>query len=156
MAEAKNVEDVLAAVRAAGQGDVLRWWDELDRPGRERLVDQLRRVDFEQVRALAEDVRAGAFAKATGGEASLPDYVALPRSLEEELQRERARHAGEEAVRAGKVAALTVAGGRGTRLDFDRPKGMFPAGPVSGKSLFQIHAERILSARRRYGSAVPW
>ena len=62
---------------------------------------------------------------------------------------------GEEALRAGEVAVLVVAGGQGTRLGFDHPKGLFPIGPVSNKSLFQIHAEKVLALRRRYGAAVP-
>lgn len=149
-------EDVFGAVYAAGQGHVLRWWDELDEAAREGLLEQLGGVDFAQMEALAEDVRAGRFAKSSQGAASLPEYVALPRNAEDESVRERARRAGEEAIRDGKVAALTVAGGQGTRLGFDYPKGMFPIGPVSGKTLFQIHAERILATRRRYGGAVPW
>ena len=51
---------------------------------------------------------------------------------------------------------LTVAGGQGTRLGFDGPKGCFSIAPVSQKTIFQIHAERILAARRRCGSAIPW
>jgi UDP-N-acetylglucosamine/UDP-N-acetylgalactosamine diphosphorylase len=54
------------------------------------------------------------------------------------------------------VAAFLVAGGHGTRLGFDGPKGCFPIGPISRKSLFQLFAEKILAARRRYGAAIPW
>ena len=68
----------------------------------------------------------------------------------------RYRRLGEEALRRGEVAALVVAGGQGTRLGFDQPKGMFPVGPVTNKSLFQIHAEKVLALRRRYGAAVPF
>jgi UDP-N-acetylglucosamine/UDP-N-acetylgalactosamine diphosphorylase len=59
-------------------------------------------------------------------------------------------------LRAGAVAYLVVAGGQGTRLGFDHPKGMFPIGPVSGKSLYQLHAEKVLALRRRYGGALPF
>src|SRR5205823_7872185 len=65
------------------------------------------------------------------------------------------RGAGEDALRRGEVAILIVAGGQGTRLGFDHPKGMFPIGPVTNKSLFQIHAEKVLALGRRYGKAVP-
>ena len=68
----------------------------------------------------------------------------------------RYRRLGEEALRRGEVAALLVAGGQGTRLGFDQPKGMFPIGPVTNKSLFQVHAEKVLATRRRYGTAVPF
>jgi UDP-N-acetylglucosamine/UDP-N-acetylgalactosamine diphosphorylase len=67
----------------------------------------------------------------------------------------RYRASGEEALRRGEVAALVVAGGQGSRLRFDQPKGMYPIGPVTNKSLFQIHAEKVLALRRRFASSVP-
>uniref|UniRef100_A0A0G4GFG9 UDP-N-acetylglucosamine diphosphorylase n=1 Tax=Chromera velia CCMP2878 TaxID=1169474 RepID=A0A0G4GFG9_9ALVE len=51
---------------------------------------------------------------------------------------------GFEMIRQGQLAALCMAGGQGTRLGLDKPKGMFPIGPISQKSLFQIFCERIL------------
>src|SRR5262249_3594284 len=53
-------------------------------------------------------------------------------------------------------AALVVAGGQGTRVGFDKPKGMYPVGPVSGAALFPIHAEKILALSRRYGKPLPF
>ena len=63
---------------------------------------------------------------------------------------------GHEALARGEVAVLLVAGGQGSRLGFDKPKGMFPIGPVSDKTLFQIHAEKVLALGRRYGKPVPF
>ena len=57
---------------------------------------------------------------------------------------------------AGAVAPLLVAGGDGTRLGFDGPKGTFPLGPLSGRSLFEILAQKVRGARRRSGRALPW
>jgi UDP-N-acetylglucosamine/UDP-N-acetylgalactosamine diphosphorylase len=59
-------------------------------------------------------------------------------------------------LRRGEVAVLLVAGGQGSRLGSDQPKGMFPIGPVSNHSLFRIHAQKVLALRRRYASAVPF
>jgi UDP-N-acetylglucosamine/UDP-N-acetylgalactosamine diphosphorylase len=53
------------------------------------------------------------------------------------------------------MGVLVVAGGQGSRLGFDHPKGLYPIGPVSGASLLQIHLEKALAAARRYGAAVP-
>ena len=61
---------------------------------------------------------------------------------------------GEDLLRKGKVAALVVAGGQGSRLGIDAPKGVVGVTPVTGKSLFQLHAERC-SPCRKYGQAVP-
>ncbi len=54
------------------------------------------------------------------------------------------------------MAALTVAGGQGTRLGFDGPKGNFPISPVRHKTLFRIFAETIQAVARRYGATCPW
>jgi UDP-N-acetylglucosamine/UDP-N-acetylgalactosamine diphosphorylase len=66
------------------------------------------------------------------------------------------RQAGAAALVRGEVAVLLVAGGQGTRLGFDKPKGMFPIGPISNKSLFQIHAEKVFAINRRYGKPAPF
>ena len=62
---------------------------------------------------------------------------------------------GEHAIRSGKIAMILVAGGQGTRLGFDQPKGMFRIGPVSNRSLFAMHADSIRGTSRRYGVSIP-
>jgi len=66
------------------------------------------------------------------------------------------RGAGEAMLAAGRVAVFTVAGGQGTRLGWKGPKGTFPASPVSGKPLFRLFAEQILSAQQRWGRPIRW
>ncbi len=63
---------------------------------------------------------------------------------------------GREMLSAGEVAFLTVAGGQATRLGTAIPKGMFPIGPATGKTLFAWQAEQVLGASRRYGRELPW
>ena len=63
---------------------------------------------------------------------------------------------GEKLISQGKVAALIVAGGQGTRLGFDGPKGNFPISPVKHKTLFRIFAETIQAVTQRYGATCPW
>ena len=60
---------------------------------------------------------------------------------------------GRGALAAGEVAVVIVAGGQGTRLGFDGPKGCYPIGPVTDRSLFQIHAEKVVALGRRHGAA---
>lgn len=77
--------------------------------------------------------------------------VGVKNSLEQDALR-----AGEEAIKKGWVAVVTVAGGQGTRLGFKGPKGGLEITPVRRKYLFQIFAEKILAAQRRYGVYIPW
>jgi len=146
----------LARLLAAhGQEHLLRFWDALSDLERESLAAEIRQIDFALLarlhagRAGGEDVRA------------LADRAASPRAFRlgeggDRFSPEDARQAGAEALQAGRIGAMLVAGGQGTRLGFDHPKGMFPIGPVSGKSLFQWHAEKILAVMRRYGTRLPW
>ncbi|MBN2551582.1 MAG: UTP--glucose-1-phosphate uridylyltransferase, partial [Spirochaetales bacterium] len=67
-----------------------------------------------------------------------------------------ARRRGESLISEGKAAFVTVAGGQGSRLGFDGPKGCFPISPIRKATLFQILAEKILAARRRYGCPLYW
>lgn len=69
---------------------------------------------------------------------------------------EQARQKGQALIADGQVAAFVVAGGMGTRLGFDGPKGCYPATPIRKKVLFQVFAEKIQAAQNRYGGTIPW
>jgi UDP-N-acetylglucosamine/UDP-N-acetylgalactosamine diphosphorylase len=131
-----------------GQDHVLAAWDRLSDPERRELLDQLEALDLEGLVRLFE-VRDRAF--------TLPDPARIQPVPVVPLGADdgAARRLGEEALRRGEVAALVVAGGQGSRLGFDHPKGMFPIGPVTHHSLFQVHAEKVLALTRRYGRPVP-
>ncbi|MGB2998894.1 MAG: UDPGP type 1 family protein [Phycisphaerae bacterium] len=139
-----------------GQEHVFRFWDDLPREGRERLLAELAEVDFEELTRLVADHLT------SRREAELPKdlqpapFIPLPKTDAEREQRCRMQKLGEKTLAAGRVAALTVAGGQGTRLGYDGPKGAFEIGPVSGRPLFQIFADGILAAHRAYGVPIPW
>ena len=73
------------------------------------------------------------------------EVIRLPQTDGERVVRRRAGGIGADALAAGEVGVILVAGGSGTRLGFEGPKGTFPIGPVSSASLFQIHAEKIVA-----------
>lgn len=79
----------------------------------------------------------------------------IPASFIATPEAEQYREHGEELLRRGAVAALVVAGGQGSRLGIDAPKGVIGVSPVRSKSLFQIHAEKILALSRIYSKPVP-
>lgn len=56
------------------------------------------------------------------------------------------RALGNSLIKEGSVAVVVLAGGQGTRLGSDRPKGEFNIGLPSGKSIFQILTERFIKA----------
>jgi UDP-N-acetylglucosamine/UDP-N-acetylgalactosamine diphosphorylase len=141
-------DDLRRRLQEHRQDHVLAWWDRLDDGERRGLLDQLRGLDLDLLRQLYAR-REERF--------RLPDPTRIQPVPVTRLGGDTgaARRRGEEALRRGEVAALVVAGGQGSRLGFEHPKGMFPVGPVSNKSLFQIHAERVLALGRRYGRPIP-
>ncbi len=143
-------QDMHARLRQYGQDHVLAGWERLSDDERRHLLGQLAAVDLEELRGLYAS-RERSFAL-PAAERIKPAPVVARCAPDESAVRVR----GEDALRRGEVAVLLVAGGQGSRLGFDQPKGMFAIGPVSGKCLFQIHAEKVLALRRRYGAAVPF
>jgi UDP-N-acetylglucosamine/UDP-N-acetylgalactosamine diphosphorylase len=139
-----------------GQDHLLRWWEELGDDARARLAAEIAAIDFDQLDAvIAQLVKDG------GPPAPAPERVEpievfrLPQTDGERVARRHIAEVGAAALAAGEVGVLIVAGGSGTRLGFDGPKGTYPIGPVSAASLFQIHAEKIVALGRRYGRPLP-
>jgi UDP-N-acetylglucosamine/UDP-N-acetylgalactosamine diphosphorylase len=79
-----------------------------------------------------------------------------PENAEQEKLYTRAFDHGEQLIRAGKTAAFTVAGGQGTRLGYDGPKGTLPVSPIKKKPLFQLFAEQIRGISEKYDVLIPW
>jgi UDP-N-acetylglucosamine/UDP-N-acetylgalactosamine diphosphorylase len=132
-----------------GQEHVLAAWSRLADAERAALRDQVQAIDLEQLHTLYQH-RDRAFALPPPEAIKPVPVVPLDAAADD------ARSRGAEALRRGEVAALVVAGGQGSRLGFEHAKGMFTVGPVTERSLYQVHAEKVLAARRRYGNAVPF
>lgn len=134
-----------ARLEQANQAHVLRDWDALDADARAALVAQLEAIDFAQLEVLRGAKPADAVPTGLGPVPITPAaYTAEEQAL------------GADALRAGKVAALLVAGGQGSRLGSLQPKGLFPAAPLSGAPLYQLHAEKVFALSCRYKRAVPF
>ncbi|MGL4553229.1 MAG: UTP--glucose-1-phosphate uridylyltransferase, partial [Gemmataceae bacterium] len=103
-----------------GHGHALNHWDRLDEHQRSALAAQLLALDLEHLRRLYERRHENAALPSPDRIGPVP--VIPPGATE---------HAdlGEQALRRGEVAVLLVAGGQGSRLGFERPKGMYPVGP---------------------------
>src|SRR5438105_2828972 len=141
--------DLQERLTTYGQEHVLAGWDLLGAEQRAALVGQLQALDFEQLQRLYARRHEADVVPAEHRIAPLPEV--LPDADDPE-----ARGLGEQALARGEVAALVVAGGQGSRLGFEHPKGLFPIGPVSHKSLFQLHAEKTLARGRRHGARIPF
>ncbi|MSR42245.1 MAG: UDPGP type 1 family protein [Phycisphaerales bacterium] len=142
-------EAIRQALDAVGQSHVLCHWGSLSSKQRAGLLTQIEEIDLGMIARLAAQTTDEAKVDFTTlepaefraiGDPTLPSF----------------RAAGEELLRAGRVAAFTVAGGQGTRLGWRGPKGSYPATVVTGKPLFRVFAEQIAAAEKRYGRVIPW
>ena len=145
-----NHENLRARFQAVGQEHVFTFWRELTEAERGQLLDDLSRVNVSELPALSR-LAVSETAHHIPTDALKPVPV-ISRATAGSAARER----GRSLLKAGKVAAFTVAGGQGTRLGFDGPKGAFGISPVKNKPLFQLFAEAIRATSRRYGCRVPW
>ena len=153
----ESISQERARFGSAGQEHVLSFWDELCPEGQVNLIADLHSIDLGELDELVSNLVANEGGDEVSYEGLIPaPYVKHPRHGGQANLWEQARTVGEEALRAGKVAAFTVAGGQGTRLGYDGPKGTFPVTPVSGKSLFAVFAEKVRAAEIRYGVEIPW
>ena len=133
-----------------GQEQVLRFWDQLDDTAKDKLLAQIDTIDFGSVKVMQNllENKDEVVADVEFEPASVIDF--------NEEERVEAVEVGEKLLCTGKVGALLVAGGQGTRLGFDGPKGSFLLGPVSNNSLFAIHAHKIVALERKYNTKVPF
>jgi len=124
---------------------------------RPQLAEQVEALDWKELQAALEECifkeqKTGL--RENYGPASY--FTLNPESSEQEALYRQAFEHGEAIVRAGKVASFTVAGGQGTRLGYDGPKGTLPVSPIRKKTLFQLFAEQILGVSQKYGTQIPW
>src|SRR5262249_7318391 len=138
------------------QEHLLRFWDELDEAGRKNLAAQIAAVDLEQITQLFHQGAASQDWAAMSRRATAPPAMRFAeRQTGKRWTSADVRKRGAAALVAGEIGVLLVAGGQGSRLGFEHPKGMYSIGPVSGASLLQIHFEKALATARRYGAPVP-
>ena len=148
-----TLEQANKKLAAHGQEHVLAFWKKLSPKSRKALLAQISTIDFNAIdrmrKMLKEPAKDSACAKRAEPKApAVVEFSAKRRANAYEL--------GEAELRAGRVAVLLVAGGQGSRLGYEGPKGAYPIGPLSGAPLFYFHARKILALTERYETRVPF
>lgn len=153
---------LLAKLQPIQQEHLLAFWDRLNAREREQLATQIEEIDAELFRELQAEHRQH---QAAGGDekskwAALAARAESPPAMRLDgsgvaFTASQARQRGAELLRAGQVGMILVAGGLGTRLGFDQPKGMFEIGPLSKRPLFQVILENLQAVAQRYGVRIP-
>ena len=164
-------KDIREKLDEMGQEHLFAHWSARPEQMRKRLLDDLASLDLSLVQQLRERLTEEEMRSEPRREEMRPSGVdAVPHrapgtadlvpapyvSLSQSSVDRDAAARGEDRIRQGRSAFLTVAGGQGSRLGFDGPKGLFPVTPLRHLTLFAWFAEVLLAARRRYGVDIPW
>lgn len=135
-------------LKEKGQGQLLRFYDELDETEKKRLLSEIERIDwsFEEVLKNPEDL--------SGRNRRIEPIEGL-RLKEIERRRKEFREAGIRALREGKVAAVLLAGGQGTRLGVDGPKGAYDIGITHPLYIFEQQMKNLSEVVEECGAYIP-
>ena len=145
-----NYTEAERLLKSCGQEHVLAYWKRLAKNERKELLAQIATIEPKSLKQCAAALETGGdrFDSSTGLAPKVAELsgAALKKAIA----------AGEKELRTGRVAALLVAGGQGSRLGYDGPKGCYAIGPITGAPLFYFHARKILARSIRYGATIPF
>ena len=116
----------------------------LSRPEQLSMVDQVDQLDLSVLNASESEEKRGSFA---------PLYATTLAEIEK--NRESFTKTGLQAIRDGKVGAVLLAGGQGSRLGFDHPKGMFNIGIDRELYIFECLMNNLLEVTKAAGAYIP-
>ncbi|MCS7459313.1 UDPGP type 1 family protein [Paenibacillus doosanensis] len=149
-----QLEQAKAILSQYGQEHLLRYYDTLPDESKRKLLKQVLKIDYARLNAIRGAIKPVTEEGLAGEHMAPMDGLSLEELTQE--QRRNIEELGWTLLREGKVGAIVVAGGQGSRLGYDGPKGTYDIGLPSGKSLFQLQAERLLNLSGRAGRTIPW
>lgn len=137
-----NYDQCLALLKKHSQQQLLAYYDELDDSGKKSLLNQIASIDFSALQCLEKG-------GAPIGELAPADALGLDQI---EKDRDKFLSAGLQAIREGKVAAVLLAGGQGTRLGSSAPKGTYNIGLTRRLSIFECQMNNLLQVANAAGA----
>lgn len=141
-----------------GQTHLLRFYEELSDDEKEELLKQIEGIDFDEISNI---VSCSSSVTNQNENNLLPNYEITPINVVDKYsleanEKQKYDQIGEELIKNGKVAVCTMAGGQGSRLGHEGPKGTFIVPLKTPKSIFQISTEHLLEAYKKYGVYINW
>ena len=146
-----NIEEIKRTLKKYGQEHLLNFYETLDERKQDQLLEQIENIDFELISSLYNKTKDGN--KNDDADIEPIDYIDKYKLNGDYKYYEEI---GEKAIRAGKLAVVTMAGGQGTRLGHDGPKGTYDIGLESHKSLFELLCDYIKEQANKYNVQIPW
>lgn len=135
------------------QSHVLAFYNELSDTSKDKLLDQILSIDFELVYKLYKQRND------TSVNLEKDEITPLKSEILADMSKshvDKLKEAGLEELKKGGLAVVTMAGGQGTRLGHDGPKGTYDIGLPSHKSLFELQCDQLKESREITGVTIPW
>ena len=148
----EKLEAVEAVLKKYDQEQLLANYEKLSEEQKERLLDEILTIDFNQISKLY----ANRNMKQVYSESEIKPIPYVEKDKMSKEEKEKYDELGIKTIKAGKLAVVTMAGGQGTRLGHNGPKGTFDIGLESHKSIFEILCDTLKSANEKYGVVIPW
>lgn len=145
------LDEAKAIVKKFNQEHLLNGFENLDDKKKELLLEQILNIDFELINSLYINTKKDM--NSNDDKIEPMDYLDKYKLNEEYKYYE---NIGKQAIKNGKLAAVTMAGGQGTRLGHNGPKGTYDIGLDSHKSLFELLSESLKEEGKKYEVTVPW
>ena len=145
--------EIIDLLKSYNQEHIIKLLNQLEGKKKEELIEQIKKIDFDQIMELYENTKKEIEIKESKIEA-IPylDKVKLTKEQKEEFD-----ELGSEVVKNGEYAVVTMAGGQGTRLGHNGPKGTFKLDVYGkGKYLFEILIDNLKEANQKYETTIPW
>ena len=152
MEEDIEYEEALKKLKQYGQEHLLARYNFLDEEKKEKLISQIKTIDFDQVTELFNITKKSV--KNLENQVTSIEYVDKSKLSEEEYN--KYYQIGKKVIEENKYAVVTMAGGQGTRLGYVAPKGTFKIGGGVEKSLFEALSDTLKEARDKYNARIPW
>ena len=148
----KKYEKVKEILKENKQEHLLIWYDKLIEQKREELLDRILTIDFEQINELYKQTQK----KNDFKECKIEPLSYIDKQKLSEQEKEKYETDGIKEIKEGRYAVVTMAGGQGTRLGHNGPKGTFELEVGEKKPLFTLLAQTIKEANKKYETTIPW
>ena len=146
-----TLEEAKAILKKYNQEHLLNGYEKLEEKKQKQLLNQIMNIDFELIRSLYDNTKKE---NSTNDDKIEPMEYLDKYKLNDKYK--YYENIGKQAIKEGKLAAVTMAGGQGTRLGHTGPKGTYDIGLDSHKSLFELLCDYLKEEGKKYGVTIPW
>lgn len=149
----ENLNEAIQILKKNEQENIIKWLEKANEEQKQIIINQVLSFDFDKLNKLYEKTKQAPDFKENIIENI--KYTDLSKLDEDNFKMYKSK--GEEIIKQGKYAVITMAGGQGTRLGHPGPKGTFKINSLIGeKYLFEIIIDSLKKAKEKYNVIIPW